>query len=103
MKSWSFRARPHATKAKRYAATFVMAAGSFASQQALACPAGEFNPVGGFVSAPIVLVGEITDSQAITGTKSSLITLQVSERLTGDAPNEVTLVWPSHPDGLTAP
>jgi hypothetical protein len=103
MKSLSVVKKPSATAAKRFAAALAVVLGGFASQQAVACSAGEFNPVGGFVSAPIVLVGEITDSEAIVGTKSTRITLLVSERLIGEAPREITLIWPGHPDGLTAP
>jgi hypothetical protein len=103
MESFSFPLKRHAPNLKRYAALLAVVVGFLGSQHAFACPAGEFNPVGGFLSAPLVLAGKITDNQPIAGTKSTLITLQVSERLIGKAPSEITLLWAGHPDGLTSP
>jgi hypothetical protein len=103
MERLSVAMKPLAIKAKRFTAVLAAVLGGLASQQALACPAYDPFTAEEFASAPLLLAGEIIESQTISGTNSALIKFRVSERLIGHATREITLLWPGHPNNPDPP
>jgi hypothetical protein len=68
--------------------------------QASACTAHDPFTPDEFAEAPLVLVGDIANFEMIPGTNASIVTLRVTERLWGHAPDQVTLFWFGDPNAM---